>query len=176
MTWPDIVILALAVLAALKGFKRGFIGELAGAVALIAALLLPWFYNGAFDGAIDALTHIGRAPSHVVAIIGIGVATYIAVLIVARLFSALARAPVIGTLNAVAGAGISLLKLALFLWLLLYVALFFPMPGDVRHDLHRSRGVALLTQPNRMVDDKLIATLPSFARPYVQPFFVRHRV
>src|SRR5579864_4547572 len=59
MSWPDILVLALVALAALKGFKRGFIRELSGAVALVVGLAVPWFYNGAFDRIVENTTHLG---------------------------------------------------------------------------------------------------------------------
>ena len=37
--WPDIVIVGIALIAALKGFKRGFVAELGGALALAAAVI-----------------------------------------------------------------------------------------------------------------------------------------
>jgi len=37
LTWPDLVIGGIALLFALKGWKRGFVGEISGAIALAGA-------------------------------------------------------------------------------------------------------------------------------------------
>ena len=176
MVWPDILIGAVLGIAALKGYKRGFITELSGAVALALSLITPWFYNGAFDGTLENAMHLGPGSAHVVALFLVGIATYVAVLLVARVLNSVANLPVLGLGNALAGAAIGFLKGAIGVWVILYIALFFPLSRDIRADLHRSTLVGYITRPNAMVDERIIATLPWFARPYVQPVFARHRV
>lgn len=176
MAWPDILIGAILLLTTLKGFKRGFVMELSGAVALVASLITPWLYNGAFDGALQSALHAGPGAAHVIAMFLVGIATYVAVLLLARVLNAVAKLPVLGLGNAIAGGVVGLLKGAIGVWIVLYIALFFPLTRDIRADLHRSALVAYLTQPNASIDSKLSATLPSFARPFVQPVFDRHRV
>ena len=40
MIWPDILIAAIVLIAVLKGFKRGFILELSGFVALVVLIVV----------------------------------------------------------------------------------------------------------------------------------------
>lgn len=176
MVWPDILIAAILIIAALKGYKRGFVMELSGAVALVLSLIAPWFYNGAFDGVLEKNVHLGPGAAHVVAMFLVGLATYVAVLLIARILNAVAKLPILGTGNAAAGGAIGLLKGAIGVWIVLYVALFFPLSRDIRADLHRSALVHWIVQPNARVDSAVIATLPWFARPLVNPLFARHRV
>ena len=176
MAWPDILIAAILLIAALKGFKRGFIMELAGAIALVLALITPWFYNGVLDGSIDRTLHAGSGSAHVIAMFLVGIATYAAVMVIARVLSAVAKLPILGFGNALAGAAVGILKGAIALWILLYVALFFPLSRDIREALHRSVLAGVITMPNEFVDRAIISTLPSFARPLTDPMFARHRV
>jgi len=176
VVWPDIVIAAVLLIAALKGFKRGFIMELSGAVAALLGFIVPWFYNGVFDRSVSQMLHIGPGSAHVVAMFGVGVATYVAVLIVARLLSAIAKLPFLGLGNALAGAAVGALKGFALLWIVLYVALFFPLSRDIRGDLHRSVMASVVAMPNGYVDGALTAALPPFARPLTDPIFARHRV
>ena len=176
MAWPDLVIAAVLLIAALKGFKRGFIMELAGAFAVVLSLVVPWFYNGAFDRTIGETLHVGPGSAHVVAMFAVGIATYAAVLIIARVLSAVAKLPILGIGNAFGGAAIGLLKGFVLLWIVLYVALFFPLSRDLRADLHRSVLAGVIAMPNGYVDDALSAALPPFARPLTDPIFARHRV
>lgn len=176
MTWPDILIAAILLLAALKGYKRGFVMELAGAIALVLSFITPWFYNGAFDEALNGATHLGPGAAHVIAMIAIGIATYAGVLLLARALNLITKLPVLGFGNALAGAAVGLIKGAVGVWIVLYVALFFPLSRDIRADLHRSALVGYITTPNAAIDEWVSAALPSFARPFVHPLFERHRV
>lgn len=176
MAWPDILIGAVLLLTTLKGYKRGFILELSGAVALALSLITPWLYNGAFDQPLQNALHMGAGAAHVVAMFLVGIATYVAVLLVARALNAIAKLPVLGLGNAVAGAAVGLFKGLIGVWVILYIALFFPLTRDIRADLHRSVLAGYITQPNAGIDRKVSETLPSFARPFVQPMFDRHRV
>jgi membrane protein required for colicin V production len=176
VAWPDILIGAILLIALLKGYKRGFIMELAGAIALILALITPWFYGGVFDRPLQQWLHLGAGSAHVVGMFAVGVLTYLGVMLLARALSVMAKLPVLGLGNALAGGAVGLAKGAVAMWLILYVALFFPLSRDIRADLHRSLLVHVLTQNNERVDDAIIGTLPSFARPLVQQVFARHRV
>jgi uncharacterized membrane protein required for colicin V production len=163
-------------IAALKGYKRGFIMELSGAVALVLSLITPWFYNGAFDSALQNAAHLGPGAAHVIAMFLVGLATYVGVLLIARVLNRIAKLPVVGFGNALAGATVGFIKGAIGVWVILYIALFFPLSRDIRTDLHRSALVGYITQPNAMVDAKVNETLPWFARPFAHPIFARHRV
>ena len=176
MAWPDILIGAILLFAALKGYKRGFILELSGAVALLLSLITPWFYNGVFDGPLEQWLRLPAGAAHVIALFLVGVGTYLAVMMIARVLNAVAKLPVLGLGNALAGAAVGLLKACVFVWLALYVALLFPLSNDLRADLHRSALVAVFTRPDSAIDDKISSTLPLFARPWLRPVFDRHRV
>ena len=174
--WPDLLIVGIIALWAFKGFRSGLIGELAGIAALICATIAPWFYRGSLDGFVEEWIHIGQPISHVVAMFGIAVLTYLAVLLLARTLTAFARLPVIGQGNALGGAALGALKAIIVTWAAVYVALFLPLAPPVRDALHRSPVVHIFAGGDDRVDAALSSTLPPFLRPFVQPFFDRHRV
>lgn len=176
IVWPDILIGAILLIALLKGYKRGFVMELSGAIALALSLVTPWFYGGVLDAPMQKWLHLGPGSAHVVGMFAVGLATYVAVMLLARALNVVAKLPVLGFGNALAGGAIGLFKGIVGVWLLLYVALFFPLSREIRADLHRSALVQQFTQPDRRIDDAIIGTLPWFARPLVQPVFARHRV
>lgn len=176
VVWPDILIGAILLIALLKGYKRGFVMELSGAIALALSLITPWFYGGVFDKPFQQWLHLGPGSAHVVGMFAVGIATYIAVMLLARALNVVAKLPVLGLGNALAGGAIGLFKGLVGVWILLYVVLFFPLSPDIRADLHRSALVQSITQPNKRIDDAVIGSLPWFARPVVQPVFSRHRV
>jgi len=176
VAWPDAIIFVVLAIAAYKGFSRGFVSELGGAVAVTAALVTPWFYNGSLDAQIAAVTKLGPGSAHVVGMFGTGLVTYVAVLVVARLLGVIAKLPVLGFGNSLGGALIGFAKGAVLLWVVLFVALFFPLSPDIRDGLHESQLAPYLTTYDGQVEEALLSTIPWFARPFVLPYFRRHRL
>jgi uncharacterized membrane protein required for colicin V production len=174
--WVDIVIVVILGLATLKGFTRGFVGELGGAVAVVAALITPWYYNGAFDGWLEANVHLGPGSSHVVGMFLTGFITYAIVLAISWVLNRFAKLPILNIGNSIGGAVIGFLKGAVLIWLVLFIALYFPLSPDIRNDLHNSHLAASFTQPDEAIDHAIESTIPWFARPFLNPYFKRHHV
>ena len=108
--WPDIVIAAILIIAAFRGWRRGLIGELAGAIALFAGLLAPWYYNGSADATIASLAHVGPGSAHVIGMFLTGIAAYAIVMALAWALERIAKLPGLGLLNSSIGALIALAK------------------------------------------------------------------
>jgi uncharacterized membrane protein required for colicin V production len=63
--WPDLVIGAILLLGALRGYTRGFVMELTGALALAAAVVAAFMYPGVWDKPLGDATHLGPGSAHV---------------------------------------------------------------------------------------------------------------
>jgi uncharacterized membrane protein required for colicin V production len=176
VAWPDVVIVIVLGIATYKGYSRGFVSELGGAIAVTAALVTPWFYNGALDSQIEGITKLGPGSAHVIGMFGTGLLTYVVLLFVARLLGAIAKLPVLGIGNALGGAFVGFLKGAILLWLVLFISLFFPLSPDLRDGLHQSRLAPSLVTYDAPIDDAILSTIPWFARPFVLPYFRRHHL
>ena len=176
IAWPDVVIVVVLAIATLKGYSRGFVSELGGAVAATAALVTPWFYNGSLDSQIAAVTKLGPGSAHVIGMFLTGLLTYAIILLVARVLGKIAKLPLLGIGNALGGAAIGFLKGAILLWLILFIALFFPLSRDIRDGLHSSRLSPYLVVYDAPIDDAILSTVPWFARPFVMPYFKRHHL
>jgi uncharacterized membrane protein required for colicin V production len=176
IAWPDVVIVVVLAIATLKGWSRGFVSELGGALAVTGALVTPWLYNGSFDPQIQAVTKLGPGSAHVLGMFATGLLTYLVIVTIARLLGTIAKLPVLGLGNALGGAVIGFAKGAILLWLVLFIALFFPLSRDIRADLHQSQLAPYLVQYDPRIDDALLSTIPWFARPFVTPYFRRHHV
>ena len=162
--------------ATLKGYGRGFVSELGGAVAVAGALITPWFYNGAFDAQIERTFNLGPGSAHVVGMFALGLITYVGILVVARVLGRFAKLPLLGIGNALGGAAIGFAKGAILLWLVLFVALFFPLSRDIRDGLHQSHLAPYFVTYDTQVDAAILATIPWFARPFLLPYFRRHHL
>lgn len=176
VAWPDVVIVVVLAIATLKGYARGFVSELGGAVAVTAALITPWFYNGSLDPQIMQLTKLGPGSAHVIGMFATGLGTYVAILIVARLLGTIAKLPLLGIGNSLGGAVIGFAKGAILLWLVLFIALFFPLSPDIRDGLHESRLAPSLVTYDAPVEDAILSTIPWIARPFLMPYFKRHHL
>ena len=176
LAWPDLIIGGITLWFAIKGFQKGFVSELAGAVAVFVAIVAAFRYNGAFDSTVTAFTGLTHGSAHAVGLLVFAIIAYAIVLLLAWLLGRVAKLPMLGIANGVAGALIGACKALFGAFAVLYVVLFFPIPGDLRGDLHRSALVALVTQPDAGVDDAVRSLMPWFVRPLVGPFFDRHHV
>jgi membrane protein required for colicin V production len=176
IAWPDVVIIVVMVIAVVKGFARGFVAELGGAIAVVAALVTPWFYNGASDPAIGRWLKVGPGSAHVMGMFATGLITYVVILIAARVLSAFAKLPVLGLGNALAGAVVGFAKGAILLWAVLFIALFFPLSSDIRDSLHKSLLAPYLVTYDKPIEAAMLSTIPWFARPFVMPYFRRHHL
>jgi uncharacterized membrane protein required for colicin V production len=176
IAWPDLVIAAVIALTTFKGFTRGFISELGGALAMLAGLIAPRYYNGSADGLIDHFVKLGLPIAHGIGVLLSGVLAYAIVLAIAALLNRVAKLPILGLGNAIAGAVVGFLKGAVLLWLILFLALFFPLTPPLRDALHGSYLARELTAPNGTIDSAIEFGIPPFVRPWVDPFFARHHV
>lgn len=176
VAWPDIFIVVILAIATFKGFTRGLVSELGGAVAVVAGLIAPWYYNGSFDPWLEHTVHLGPGSSHVVGMFLCGFIAYAIVLAASWVLNRFAKLPILNIGNGVGGAVIGLCKGAFLVWLVLFVALYFPLSPDIRNDLHTARLPAMFTQQNEKIDTAIAGTVPWFARPFLNPYFHRHRV
>jgi uncharacterized membrane protein required for colicin V production len=175
-TWPDIIIGGLALIFALKGWKRGFVSELSGLVAAGAAIVGAVRYPGSLDDVARNVLHAGAGAAHIVGMVVFALAVYLAVMAIAWIFGRFARLPVISLANSAAGALVGLCKALVGTWAVLYVALFFPLSHDLRSDLRHSTLAAIVTGPNSRFDAVMRGALPPFAKPFADPVFLNHRV
>jgi uncharacterized membrane protein required for colicin V production len=176
LIWPDIVIGGLASIFALKGWKRGFVSELSGAVAACAAITAAVRYPGSLDDVAQRFLHASPGTAHIVGMVVFALAVYLAVMATAWIFGRFAGLPIISLGNSAGGALVGLAKALVGAWAVLYVALFFPLTHDVRSDLRHSTLASIVTQPNARVDALMRGALPAFVKPFADPVFVNHRV
>lgn len=173
-TWPDAVIVLVLVVATFKGFRRGFVGELGGVAALAAALIAPWYYNGAADAQIQVYSKLNAGQAHVAGMLLTAVFAYIVVLALAGILGRIARLPILGTGNALAGGVVGFAKGAILIWILLFVALLFPLTPAVRDSLKDARLVPYFTSFDDPAARAVETIVPSFLRPIFDPLVNRN--
>jgi uncharacterized membrane protein required for colicin V production len=176
LAWPDLIIGGITLFFAIRGFQKGFVSELAGAVAVFVAIVAAFRYTGAFDGIVTSVTGLTSGSAHAVGLLLFAIIAYAVVMLIAYLLGRVARLPALGIVNGALGALIGASKALFGAFLVLYAVLFFPIAGDLRGDLRRSALVSLVTQPDASVDGAVRGLMPWFVQPLVVPFFSRHHV
>jgi uncharacterized membrane protein required for colicin V production len=176
VSWSDVAIFAVLALATIRGFNRGFVGELAGVVALLAGLIVPWYYNGVLDDWIHGVTGLPTPMAHLIGMGVAGLAAYLAVLIVAGFLGRVKKLPVLGFGNAALGGVVGFAKGAVLVWLILFVSLFFPLNAAIRSSLHDSMLAPYFVAYDPTIDHAILSTIPAFALPLLKPLFARHHV
>lgn len=174
--WPDIVIVAVLAFATLKGFSRGLLSEVGGVIAVLLALAVPFYYNGAFDSLFENILKMNVVSAHITGLVASGIIVYCVVMALFWIVGRYTRLSVLGVGNAIAGGIVGFAKGAIFLWIALFVALLFPLSTQVKSDLHKSRLVAVLAQQSRRVDDAIYGKLPDFAKPLVKAYLEQQQV
>lgn len=176
LAWPDLIIGGITIFFAVRGFQKGFVSELAGAVAVFVAIIAAFRYNGSFDETVTRFTGLTHGSAHAVGLLIFAIVAYAIVMLIAWLLGRVAKLPVLGIANGIAGALLGACKALFGAFLVLYAVLFFPLPRDLQNDLHRSALVSLVTQPDPAVDEAVRGLMPWFVRPLLAPFFIRHHV
>jgi uncharacterized membrane protein required for colicin V production len=176
IAWPNIVIAIVLLVTTLRGIKRGMIGELKGLVALAFGIVAAVSYGGTFDGFVRDRSHLAAPTAHVTGMVLYGILAYAIVYVVGAALQNVAKLPLLNIANTILGGLVGFAKGAVYTWAILYVALFFPLPKDVRSDLHRSQLVATLQTPDAWLDARVRDKLPDFMRPYGEPILAGHRV
>ncbi len=174
--WPDIVIIAVLAIAAIKGFARGLLSELGGVVAVLLAVAVPLYYNGMLDSIFEKTLKMNAGSAHITGMIVTGLIVYGVIVLLLWVISRYTELPALGAGNAVGGGIIGFVKGAILLWVILFIALLFPLSTSVRTDLHRSHLVAILAQQNKRVDNAIYNRLPDLAKPLVKPILERQQV
>jgi Colicin V production protein len=156
IVWPDLLFAAVIALAVFKGFTRGFVKELGGLIAIAAATIAPWYYNGSADWVIAKYTDLGPPLAHAAGMIGTSIAAYLIVMVAVL---------IVGFVKAYA-----------LIWAILFIALFFPLTPAIRSNLHESHLAPFFTAYDSNVDDGILWAAPEFARPFLKPYFANHHV
>lgn len=174
--WADIAIFVVLAFTTYRGYARGFIGELAGIVALVAAFVVPWYYNGVLDDPIHRAAGIATPIAHLIGMAISSIAAYVIVVVVASILGRVKKIPVLGFGNALGGAAVGFVKGAMLVWLVLFIALFFPLSKPIRSSLHHSLIAPYFVSYDATIDRAVESAIPPFVLPFVMPLFARHHV
>lgn len=131
MTFIDIVILAVFVLSAVMGFRKGLIKQISSVAAIFIALIACRVFGPQLSCVILSATgeetsSMSHYCSSILAYAGIYIVVYYAVIFVAHMLKTVTHTLMLGPLDRIAGALVNIIKwfMALSVALNLYITLF----------------------------------------------------
>jgi uncharacterized membrane protein required for colicin V production len=176
MTWADGLLALTLAVAFWGGYRSGVVREAVGMLAII----LAWVLAGAFAGTMGPTfeTHFGlsTASAHLVAFWLLFLFVFGAARAFGWVLERMTAQPVLRVASGIGGGFVACAKAVLALWLILFIALFFPIAPDVRATLARSPGVVAIEALDKPAYAMLSEALPRRTRPLVRLFLDRHHL
>ena len=142
-------------------------------MAIFLAFFAAFHYDGSWDPTVTSWTSLGRGSSHTVALLAFAGFFYVLTLVIGFVLNRFAKFPGLNAINGALGAVVGLAKTCLFLWVLLLIALLFPLSPDLRRDLNHSVLARTITQPNAQVDETARRSFPWFTQPFANELLKR---
>jgi uncharacterized membrane protein required for colicin V production len=176
MTWADgLVALTLAV-AFWGGYRAGVVREAIGMVAIILAWVAAGAFAGTMSPALQKTLGLSPASAHLVGFWLLFLFTFAATRAAGWAFERVTAQPVLRIVSGIGGGIVACAKAVLVLWLVLFIALFFPIAKDVRTLLKRSPSVQMIEALDRPAYAMLTASLPPRTHAFVRMFLVHHHL
>ncbi len=165
MSYFDIIVGILLILAGLKGLKNGLIKELAGLTALILGIILAVQFSGAMAGFLSGLFHSTHMP--VIAFLVTFVLVVVVVHLIAQLLHTLINAVALGVFNRILGLVFGILKAGFIISILLLGLNVFGLEESVvtPKEQQRSRLYPPVKNAAPMIFDLFEKDLDDFFHP-----------
>lgn len=146
----DLIILAAAVLLAVRGWRKGLLRQVSAFVSLILSLLLV--VRLAPDWATVVEEWLGIPYGGALALVGLAVFAGVGILAWAALqaLTRMMRFPGLSTLDRAAGAALGLAWLVVWVMAAVWFASFLPLSDNLAGMLSESRAVGRITEPGNL--------------------------
>ena len=178
MTWPDILVLITLAVAFVSGYRNGVIREFID----LGSIILAWIAAGALAATLAVglapSWHLAPASAHLIAFWILFLTVFVALRVLGWMLDRFAKLPVLRVASGAGGGIVAMAKGVLILWLVLFIALFFPIAPDVRDALRNSKSVPMI----ELLDRPAIALLdqsvpfPWYTRPFVNSTLRHHHL
>jgi len=178
VTWPDVLVLVTLVVAFVSGYRNGVIREFID----LGSIILAWVAAGALAGTLAAglspSWHLAAASAHLIAFWILFLTVFVALRALGWALDRFTKLPVLRVVSGAGGGIVAMAKGVLILWLILFIALFFPIAPDVREALRHSKSVPMI----ELLDRPAIALInqsvpfPWYTRPIVNSTLRHHHL
>jgi uncharacterized membrane protein required for colicin V production len=176
VSWPDVFVALTLAVTFWGGFRSGFFRE----ASVLAAIGLGWLVAGALSGVVAAVFPFWRSLSdaamHLIAFWLIFLIVFAAVRALGYMLERIPLPPILVFFSRIGGGLVGCAKAVFVLWLILFIALFFPIDKDVRAALHASPSARAIDSLNQPVNAFIEQSTPSLVRPIATLVLRHHRI
>lgn len=158
------------------GYRSGAVREAIGLVSIIVAWIVAGSLAGSMTPAVQKSLGLAPASAHLAGFWLLFLFAYGVTRVLGWAAEHAIARPVLKMASGVGGGIVACAKAILALWLVLFVALFFPMAVDVRTTLRNSPTVKLIESLDSPAYAMMYASLPDRARPWARYFLRRHHL
>lgn len=138
MSLVDILLWAVLLAFAVKGFTKGLIREVCSLLGLVVGGWAAFAYSSPFGAAMGHLIHLPPRVASAVAFLLILLALGLLFFLLGHIMTVILKIALLGGVNRVGGVVFGLLQGSLLLCVLLYLGTFRPVPESVRNRLAAS--------------------------------------
>jgi uncharacterized membrane protein required for colicin V production len=176
MNWIDALIVLTLAVAFWGGYRAGVVRELIGLVAIVLAWVLAGAFAGPFADALGQQWHVSIAVAHLIGFWLLFLVVFAGVRALGWLLERAASLPIIKVVSGVGGGLVAAAKAVLLLWFALFVALFFPISGDVRDAMRSSPSARAIDALDAPAYAMLEGALPKPVRVVAATILKHHRL
>lgn len=176
MTWADWLVALTLVVAFWGGYRSGLIRESISILSIIVAWVLAGAFAGLLGGSLQDRFALSPGAAHLAAFWLLFLVIFAATRALGWLLERFTSLPLLRIASGIGGGAVACGKAVLLLWLVLFIALFFPISRDVRATLRRSPSVVTIEAINRPAFAMLNQSLPRNARPFADLILAHHRL
>ena len=176
MTWADVLVALTLAVAFWGGYRAGVVREAIGMLAIILAWVAAGAFAGTMSPALQKTLGLSPASAHLVGFWLVFLFTFAVTRAAGWALERVTAQPVLRIASGIGGGIVACAKALLVLWLVLFVALFFPIAKDVRAILKRSPTVETIEVLDRPAYAMLTASLPQRTHPFVRMFLDHHHL
>lgn len=176
MTWADVLVALTLAVAFWGGYRSGMIRELIGILSIIVAWALAGAFAGLLSETLQLRFALSAGAAHLSAFWLLFLVVFAATRALGWLVERFTALPLLRFASGIGGGIVACAKAILLLWLVLFVALFFPISRDVRATLRKSPSVETIEALDRPAFAMLNQSLPHNARPFADLILAHHHL
>lgn len=176
MNWVDALVFLTLAVAFWGGYRSGVVRELIGLAAILIAWLLAGAFAGPFADALGIQLGVSVSVAHLIGFWLLFLVVFAAVRAGGWLLEKVASLPIVKIVSGVGGGLVASAKAVLLLWLLLFVALFFPISADVRAAMRASPSARAIDALDEPAYAMLESALPHTVRVVAASILKHHRL
>lgn len=176
MNWVDALVALTLAVAFWGGYRAGVVRELIGLAAIVLAWVLAGAFAGPFSDSLGQQLGVSVAVAHLIGFWLLFLVVFAAVRALGWFLERVASLPIIKIVSGVGGGVVAAAKAVLLLWLLLFVALFFPISPDVRSAMRNSPSSRLIDSLDAPAYAMLEGALPKSVRIVAASILKHHRL